>query len=553
VRAQLVSFVALALLVACARTGRNQPSSQLEPSGGGAGAAAGTGGAEAEVACPSPAPAFVRLSSAQLTASVRALLGDEAAELAFTELGVEGSAFPPLAQGQEGETIVDAVFERGDRMAQAVAKYVKEHFDTVVECDADYDCVEKFVTTFAERAFRRPLSEGELKGLRHVVAEGQALGAPVEQAAQYGVYAVLEAPQFLYRSELGAGSPELAADESRLTPYELASSLAFFLTGSPPDSDLLDAAQSGQLGAPEELESQIQRLLSGSTAKQHLQSALSERFKLPALASVVLDSANYPTWSLGVAGAMRSELEDLLARTLWQDPVAALLTSRAAHINEDLAEIYGVPFPAGNTVSSDGFIDVQLPETRAGLLTRAGVLALGSRPDGPSIVSRGLFVRDSIVCGSDLGDDPAPTTPVPDAATERARAELRLADAACRECHLQFDPYGMALDALDALGRYRTEDTDGTPIDPSATLPPLAGGASVDGAVELSHAIPSDAFVVCLTHQLVNYAKALPSRTEQAIGCEARAVVASLGPDANFSAILQQIAQSRSFAVRKRR
>ena len=54
------------------------------------------------------------------------------------------------------------------------------------------------------------------------------------------ISAMLQSPYFLYRSEIGAG--DVKDGIVTLTPYEVASSLSYLLTGSTPDDTLLNAA-----------------------------------------------------------------------------------------------------------------------------------------------------------------------------------------------------------------------------------------------------------------------------------------------------------------------
>ena len=70
-------------------------------------------------------------------------------------------------------------------------------------------------------------------------------GSSNSDGAQAVVSAMLQSPYFLYRSELGAQSGSTFA----LTPYEVATELAYTLTGTAPDSTLLAAADSVNAGS----------------------------------------------------------------------------------------------------------------------------------------------------------------------------------------------------------------------------------------------------------------------------------------------------------------
>ena len=114
------------------------------------------------------------------------------------------------------------------------------------------------VIAFAERAFRRPLSQVErddLHGFYSALRQQDELSH--EEAVQDVLVSVLMSPHFLYRMDLAA------ADGARrpLTDYELASRLSYFLWASVPDVELLASAAAGELHRPEELLAQTRRML----------------------------------------------------------------------------------------------------------------------------------------------------------------------------------------------------------------------------------------------------------------------------------------------------
>jgi hypothetical protein len=68
-----------------------------------------------------------------------------------------------------------------------------------------------------------------------------------DKGVELVIRAMLATPSFLYRSELG----EKAADGTfKLTGYEMAPALSYFLWGTMPDDMLLEAARTGALDTP---------------------------------------------------------------------------------------------------------------------------------------------------------------------------------------------------------------------------------------------------------------------------------------------------------------
>jgi hypothetical protein len=89
----------------------------------------------------------------------------------------------------------------------------------------------------------------------------------------------------------------------------------------------------------------------------------------------------------------------------------------------------------------------------------------------------------------------------------------RMADhrdqAACRSCHAKIDPWGIALENFDAIGRFRTTMKD-QPVDATAVLhnkQPLDGVAGLKGYLLADR---KDQFAKAMVHKLSTYALGRP-------------------------------------------
>jgi hypothetical protein len=521
-------------------------------SAGAAGAEAGSG-AEGTIPCNQTpltiAPRIVRLTFDQLTSSVAALLGDNAAAAVRLSLGMEldsDGTFPPLASPREGGLVNDEVFARSDRLAQAAAKYVREHLVEVTGCavPATDACVQSFVAEFAERAYRRPATDVEVQNIVQVYTEAKALDVSIDEATEAAVTAVFDSPLFVYRSELG--SPGATGSELALAPYEVANELAFFLSNGPPDAALLSAAGKDALATPAQLAPHITRLLASAATRKNLETQVANYFGLPALESVSID---LPPFDAKLRASMQHEAAVFFQRQLWDAPVWELLTSRQSRVDAGLAAIYGIAFPpAGQALDDAGFADVELPEERAGILTLPAMLAVRS----PLIPERGVWINSVILCALSPPNTTEldPTGPTGDF-TERELTEYRLQTASCATCHTEIDPQGLALGNFDVIGRYRSADAAGRPIDSHATLSPTLGNQSVNGAAELARVIvKSDRFSACLTTAFLRYA--LPDSNPSIDSCLVQDLMAgyNLGSDPAFSGLVRQIALSQAFTTR---
>ncbi|HVY29527.1 MAG TPA: DUF1592 domain-containing protein [Polyangiaceae bacterium] len=534
----------------------------------------GTGGSSAVTPTVDPATCdgtevpvpkrLVRLSFNQIANSVRALTDDaEAAKIASTyEIGdSEHRTFPPLASPREGSTLTDKTWATGDKIASDIGKYAFDNVATVSGCGATptEDCARTYVAAFAERAYRRPLTADEKTSLLQVVTEVLGFGGTAAQAIQFGVYAALESPGFLYRTEFGTD----AKAAGPLTPSETANQLSFFLTDGPPDKPLLDAAAAGALASSAQVTEQVARILQTPAAKQNLQDALFSYFGLFGLDTVVVDSTDFNS---GVRNSMYHEAELFLANNMWSGPLSNLITARKSMISQALAPIYGISVfpPAGVTPDADGFALVDLPDNRAGILTQSGFLTARSRPDQPSVVGRGLLVNSALLCAANppfpanLADQIAAVNTMLAEETERKKSDYRTSTPPCNGCHASFDPYGLALGNFDSIGRFTTVDAKGRPIDASVTLPPNAGSAQVKSAAELAQTLASgEAFSTCMAKNLMLYALAeIPTTdtTTESVtvsGCATKAIAHMFNSTGKtFNDLIAQVAVSNTLVQR---
>src|SRR4029077_18556216 len=138
-------------------------------------------------------------------------------------------------------------------------------------------------------------------------------------------------------------------DTYRISDYDLASRLSFFLWGMPPDQELMNAASKGQLSQPAVLEKQAKRMLADPRSE-----ALGTRFaaqwlRLQDIDKGPPDASNYPNFDDTPAGAMRRETE-LFFNSLVREDRSLLDLYRADYtfVNERLARHYGFPGIAGD-------------------------------------------------------------------------------------------------------------------------------------------------------------------------------------------------------------
>jgi hypothetical protein len=375
----------------------------------------------------------------------------------------------------------------------------------------DLSCLRGFIEAFGKVAFRRPLEQAERDWLEASYRRLMTQDVMPPFSFREGVAAlaemILQAPQHFYVHERGVTDASLPPGVRRLTGYERATRLSYFMWSSTPDAELMQAADAGALDSADGVRAQAERLLAAPAAHDMVRRFASTWLRLdatpkhPALESLSKNSDKFPSDSPALRQAMRLESEHLYERAFFEagGSFASLLTSTDAYVDSNLAQLYGV---AGPTQPGQ-FAWVQLPaEQRAGIFTRAAFLTSFGGAEYQSPVLRGVHIFRHVLC-QPLPDPPATadnTPPAPSAAdvphTVRELTETKTYDGSCKACHGVVNPIGFALENYDALGQWQSEERgtlDGQPF----TLPvnahsELAAGdlqGSVDGGVELSAAL----------------------------------------------------------------
>ncbi|WP_437682133.1 DUF1592 domain-containing protein [Sorangium sp. So ce131] len=354
---------------------------------------------------------------------------------------------------------------------------VAAHASGLVSCDpaalGELECARDFIRTFGAKAYRRPLTEGEVQSYEERFTAGSD-GYTFEDGIEWVVFSMLQSPNVLYRVELGEAS---AGDVTEPTPYEMASRLSYLIWQSQPDEELTRAAAAGELGTPEQVEAQARRMLADPKADRLLE-YFDQWLDTDMLSGMRRDPAVYPDLPSGLPALLREETRAFV-RDLFANPSGSfgdLVSADHSFVNGALAQHYGV---AG--VSGDDFVKVELPG-RSGVLTQ-GMLLTRDKVTRTSIVRRGLKVRTDLLCEI----VPAPPNNVKldleglgEGLSQRERLELHRTEPGCAGCHALMDPLGVVFESFDAVGRSRTTDEGGRPV---VTTSHIAGTRDADGPV----------------------------------------------------------------------
>jgi hypothetical protein len=386
----------------------------------------------------------------------------------FPETFVVATSFPPddRSVGYERGTSISEAWERATTDAAVeVATYVVGHLRELAGVNdraTDREPrLRDFCRRFAERAFRRPLTDKQQ--LLYVDRQFKT-ASDVETAVKRIVLFVLESPWFLYR-EIDGGRDG----------YAIASRLSFGLWDSAPDLELLEAAAKDQLATPAQVKLQAERMVADLRTHAKLRAFFLQWLKVEQHPDLAKDPHRFPGFDRAVASDLRTSLDLFLEDVLWSEPAdfRQLFLADYLYLNGRLARFYGVDLPVDAPFQK---VTLETHE-RAGVLTHPYLTATFAYTAESSPIHRGVFLARSVL-GRALRPPPEAFTPLPSELhpelSTRERVALQTRPQACLACHGMINPLGFTLEHFDAVGRYRRQEK-GRPIDASGSYQTRTG------------------------------------------------------------------------------
>ena len=410
-------------------------------------------------------------------------------------------------------------------------------------------CAEEILSRLGRLAYRRNPTERNLDSLMALYDAGAA-ATGFEEGIRMGIEGMLASPNFVFRIEEPL-DPREAEFGYRLTDTDLASRLSFFLWGTIPDDELLDAAEAGQLSDPQVLETQVRRMLADPRSEALAKRFASQWFRLQDLDKINPNVRLYPDFYQQLKWAMVEETERFFHHLVSEDRnIFELFTADYTFVNDNLAKHYGMEGVAG---PEHRMVRYQNPNRR-GIFGHGSMLTLTSHPYRTSAVLRGKWVMEVL-----LGSPPPPPPPnVPDLdagesgetvrkLTARQALEIHRDNPACRSCHRMMDPIGLALEHFDVTGRVRVKDA-GQSIDASGEF---YDGTPIRNVGDLREALLKrpDPLLRTFTENLMAYA--LGRRVEYYDQPRIREIVqGAKDSDYRMSAFILGVAKSPAFQMK---
>jgi hypothetical protein len=410
-------------------------------------------------------------------------------------------------------------------------------------------CAKRIVSALGAQAYRRPLADAELVDLLNYYTQGKTSGT-FQDGIQFALRRILASPSFVFRPEAEPASLAPGAPY-RITDFELATRLSFFLWSTLPDEALLRAARGGQLGTRDALARQVRRMLADDRSSAFVGNFAGQWLLLRNLRGKVPNSDLFPDFDDNLRQAFTREAE-LFVQSIIRDDrsVLDLLAADFTFVNERLATHYGIPNVFGSEFRRVSLTD----DARRGILGKGAVLLATSHPTTTSPVLRGKWVLENVIglppaappgdLDTALKSDPPGSAP----RTMREQMERHRSNPACASCHQVMDPIGFALENFDLVGAWRTTDAAGLPINATDTL---TDGTKVDGVAGLREALLKrpDVFVQTFTEKLMVYALGR-GLTHEDMPQVRKIVREARQRGYRFSAVIQGIVDSVPFQMR---
>jgi hypothetical protein len=411
-------------------------------------------------------------------------------------------------------------------------------------------CATSILTPVARRAYRREVDATDMTPILAAFKRKRPAES-FEDAIGMGLRTILMSPDFLFKVER-APTTVPANQPYRISDFELAARLSYFIWSSIPDDELLEQAEHNRLQDRAALEQQVRRMLDDPRSYALVDNFAIQWLGLRDFESLRPDDTLYPEFDKGLGRAFQQETRLFLRSILRENrSVLEVISSDYTFLNQRLAEFYGIPGVIG-----PAFRKVELPSDgrRGGVLGQSSILMATSHAAQTSPVLRGKWVLANLLNSPPnpppSGVPPLNTKPAADGRvlTTREQIERHQISPVCTACHAKMDPYGIAMENYDVMGRWRTEE-NGSAINASTALP---RGETFSGPVGLRKILlaRSDEFAKATVSRLMTYA--LGRRLQKSDADSVKEIVAAAKPNEyRFADLVLGIINSAPFQMRQ--
>ena len=463
--------------------------------------------------------AFKRLSEDQYARSIESAFGEG--------IDIPGRFDPPrreaglMAIGNGRVVVSRSGFEQAELRGRKIAAQLmsEKHRNDFITCELSEGqhfneaCARSFFERYGKLLYRRALTADELSSVVAVAQAAAEVKADFYQGMERGLSRLLVSPNFLFVSE--SINPESISDGvASLDDYSLATRISFLLWDAPPDQQLLDAVEAGELRSKSGIQKQVDRLIASPKFEQGVRAFFIDMFGYEQFQGLTKEQAIFPMYSSQLAEDAKEQtlrtIIDLLVTN--EGDYRDLFTSKKTFLNRRLSALYSVAAPEA-AVEDWAPYEFSDDDPRAGIFTQAAFLMLDPTHEGrTSPTIRGKAIREFYLCQHVPPPPPAVdfklVQDTQNAMHKTARERLRVHAEVptCAGCHAITDPIGLAMENYDAIGSYRTLE-NGAHIDASGTFE----GFAYNNALELQTLLrESPAVTDCLTSRAYEYGVGRP-------------------------------------------
>ena len=470
-------------------------------------------------------------------------------------LFLQGSLFEKYAQS--AEQIVETVFKK-DSQEPSKSRVMQMVRDRILAPGKNTtnrkDRAGAILKAFMFRAFRRTPTEKELSSLINLFESRFQSKSDFTDALKHSLTAVLIMPQFLMKSDSPIDSTSTQNVSQRISNFDLASRLSYFLWASMPDDGLLELAKQDKLFEQNILNEQIDRMLQNRRAK-----SLGYVFAAQWLGFDDVgprrrqDPIDNPWCTESLMAAMRAE-SSLFFYSLVREnrPISKFVDANYTYLNEELARHYQIRGIEGNHMRR---VNLKT-DRRGGIFTHSSVLAATAFPDRTSPVVRGKWILETVL-GTPPPEPPPNVSEISEEVLERRglsfreKLQMHSKNPKCYSCHSEMDPLGFSLENYDNFGRWRTR-AFGAKIDSMSKLPDGTAFAGPAGLKKIVAEKKIDDLTRQLTQKMMTYAlgRQLEYYDEAAIR---EVIQKTQADDYRFQTLIKSVIQSYPFQYRQRK
>ena len=417
------------------------------------------------------------LTSEQYSNSIAQVFGTDVSDAVSAPLPHNQRVDGLISSGAASTGLTSDQIEQIQQAATAIAALVVDpaHRDFLIPCkpvsavESDASCAETFLRATARLLHRRTPDDSKVNELVDLANAGATDRKDFHAGLALALEGLLLSPEFIFISDILEPDPANLGQD-RLDAFSLASRLSFFLWNSPPDDQLLIAAENGELHTRDGLRRTVDRMLASSKVEDGARAFFDDLMEFEEFDSLGKDSLVYPMVTGGTLADAREQtlmtiVDHLLRKNLdYRD----LFTTRSTFMSPNLAVVYGLP-------TTPGWVPFEFDpsDARQGILGHISFLAAHSHPVRSSPTLRGGAVRELLLCQKVPRPPPnvdfSALEEAGDVPTARERLKVHNENPACAGCHLITDPIGLAMENFDGAGRYR-ETENGVELDVSGEL-----------------------------------------------------------------------------------